>query len=233
MMWLAAAGWGAFGAVSLLIGAWLAVHWRPQARTVGLIMGFGAGTLLGAIAYELIPEESFRNGWSFIAFAIGSVVFFAADRATTGRHKSDASASSSIALGALLDGVPESLVLGMSLAAGGHVSIAFLAVVFLSNLPEALGATSGLRKAGHTTAAIYRMWAGIVLVSAVAAALGYALLRLLPHADGAYVEAFAAGAVLTMLANSMIPEAVKQGRRWTGLLVALGFAVAGVLTLLE
>lgn len=233
MTWLAAAGWGALGAASLLIGAWLAVHWRPQARTVGLVMGFGAGTLLGAITYELIPHGSLRNGWSLVAFAAGAVVFFGTDRAVTGRHKSEAGASKSIVLGALLDGVPESLVLGMSLAAGGKVSVAFLAAVFLSNLPEGLGATTGLRASGQSTGSVYRMWAAIVAVAAVAAAAGYGLLRLLPDADGAYVEAFAAGAVLTMLANSMIPEAVREGRRWTGLLVALGFVVAGLLTLLE
>jgi ZIP family zinc transporter len=231
--WLAAAGWGALGAASLLVGAWLAIHWQPPARTVGLIMGFGAGTLLGAVAYELIPSGSLGNGGSFVGFAAGALVFFGVDRAVTGRQHSDGSASKSIVLGALLDGIPESLVLGMSLAAGGKVSIAFLAAVLLSNLPEALGATSGMLQAGQRTGSIYKMWASIVAVAAVGGAIGYAALRALPHADGAYVEAFAAGAVLTMLANSMIPEAVREGRRWTGLLVALGFAVAGALTLLE
>jgi ZIP family zinc transporter len=121
----------------------------------------------------------------------------------------------------------------MTRAAGGKVSVAFLAAVFLSNLPEGLGVTSGMRKAGQSKGSTYGIWASIVAVSAVCAALGYGLLRLLPHADGSYVEAFDAGAVLTMVANSMIPEAVRGGRRWTGLLVALGFAVAAVLTLLE
>lgn len=232
MNWLAAAGWGALGAVSLLAGAWLAIHWRPAARTVGLIMGFGAGTLLGAIAYELIPAQALGNGWTFAAFAAGALVFFGVDRAVTGRSESGGS-SKSIVLGALLDGIPESLVLGMSLAAGGKVSVAFLAAVFLSNLPEGLGATDGMLKTGQRTGSVYRMWASIVAVAAISAAVGYWVLRALPHANGAYVEAFAAGAVLTMLANSMIPEAVREARRWTGLLVALGFAVAGTLTLLE
>lgn len=232
MNWLAAAAWSALGAASLLIGAWLAVHWRPRTRTVGLIMGFGAGTLLGAIAYELIPSGSLIDAGNVLAFGAGALVFFGVDRAVTGRHR-DEGASRSIVLGALLDGIPESLVLGMGLAAGGKVSVAFLAAVFLSNLPEALGATTGLQKSGRAIGSIYRMWAAIVAVAAIAGALGYALLQWVPQADGSYVEAFAAGAVLTMLIDSMIPEAVREGRRWTGVLGALGFTVSGLLTVLE
>jgi ZIP family zinc transporter len=230
--WLAAAGWGALGASSLLVGAWLAIHWQPPGRTTGLIMGFGAGTLLGAITYELIPAESLGGGWTVIAFAAGALVFYGVDRAVTGRHQSEGSASRSIMLGALLDGIPESLVLGMGLAAGGEVSIAFLVAVFMSNLPEALGATAGMRN-GRSIGSIYRAWGAIVVAAAVSAAIGYVLVDLIPAADGGRVEGFAAGAVLTMLANSMLPEAVREGGRRTGLLVALGFAVAGTLALLE
>jgi ZIP family zinc transporter len=231
---LTAAGWGALGAASLLLGAWFAIHLQPRSRTVGLVLGFGAGALLGAVAYELVPTGSLRNAGSFVAFGAGAAVFFLVDRAVTGRHQPAAgSLSRSIVLGALLDGIPESLVLGMSIAADGKVSVAFLAAVFMSNLPEALGATDGMRCSGQPSARIYRTWAVIVIVSAVCAAVGYRLLRTMPHADGTYVEAFAAGAVLTMLANSMMPEALREGGRWTGLLTALGFAVAGALTALE
>ncbi|NUS73253.1 MAG: ZIP family zinc transporter [Corynebacteriales bacterium] len=232
MTWLAAAGWGALGAAALLLGAWCALRLRPPTKAVGLIMGFGAGTLLGAISYELVPAGSLDMG-SVGAFAIGAVVFFTADRAMTGRHRQSGAESKSIVLGALLDGVPESLVLGMGLAAGGKVSVAFLAAVFLSNLPEALGATAGMRSVGQSSRLIYGIWSGIVVASGVCAALGYWLLEALPNADNGYVEAFAAGAVLTMLASSMIPEAVREGRRLTGLVVTLGFAVAGVLALFE
>jgi ZIP family zinc transporter len=230
---LAAALWAAFGAASLPLGAWLAVHWRPAERTVGLILGFGAGTLLGAIAYELLPTGS-AHGWpTVVAFAAGCLVFFFTERAIAGPVEAHGSAGNAIVLGALLDGVPESLVLGMSLASGGHVSVAFFAAVFLSNLPEALGATAALRESGRSMRTIYRIWGGIVVIAGISGAVGYWILRAVPHADGSYVKAFAAGAVLTMLANSMIPEAVRDGRRYTGLLVALGFAVAGALALIE
>jgi ZIP family zinc transporter len=229
---LAAAFWAGLGAAALPLGAWLAVHWRPSRPTIGLILGFGAGTLLGAIAYELLPTGSGRGWGTAAAFAVGSVVFFLAEHAVAGASGS-AEAGRSIVLGALLDGIPESLVLGISLAAGGQVSVAFFAAVFLSNLPEGLGATSEMQASGQSMRSIYRIWAGIVAVAALSGAIGYGLLRALPHADGSNVKAFAAGAVLTMLANSMIPEAVRGSRRWTGLLVALGFAVAGALTMLE
>jgi zinc transporter, ZIP family len=230
----AAAFWAALGAASLLLGAWLAAHWRPAEGTVGLILGFGAGTLLGAVAYELLPTGS-AHGWGTVAaFGAGCLVFYFVDKAIAGRTASSGGAAGrSIVLGAFLDGIPESTVLGMSLASGGQVSVAFFAAVFLSNLPEALGATAALREGGQSMRTVYRIWIGIVVVAGVAGAVGYWVLQVVPHATGDYVKAFAAGAVLTMLASSMIPEAVRDGGRRTGLTVALGFAIAGALTLLE
>lgn len=231
---LIAAGWGAAGAVSLVIGAWAALRFRPAGSLVGLVMGFGAGALLAAVAYELVPAPALQDGLTFTSLATGALTFFALDRLVTRRQRPGAdTANRSIAIGALLDGVPESLVLGMSLAAGGSVSVAFLVAVFVSNLPEGLGAAAGMRDAGVARRRIYALWWGIVAVSAVCAAIGYGLLRLVPGADGGYVRAFAAGAVLTMLADSMIPEAYRQGGKLTGLLTVLGFAVAGGLSLLE
>jgi ZIP family zinc transporter len=196
-------------------------------------MGFGAGALLAAVAYELVPPGALDNGGIFVSLGAGALVFFALDRIVTRRQRPGAdTANRSIALGALLDGVPESTVLGMGLAAGGMVSVAFLVAVFVSNLPEGLGASAGMRASGTPARRIYLVWWGIVAVSAVSAALGYAVLRLIPGADGSLVRAFAAGAVLTMLADSMVPEAYEQGGKLTGLLTVLGFTVAGLLTLL-
>jgi ZIP family zinc transporter len=136
-------------------------------------------------------------------------------------------------LGTLLDGVPESLVLGMGLAVGGAVSASFLVAVFVSNLPEAVGGTVALRAAGTAPPAILRIWGGLVLASGAAAALGYALVRALPGADGTYAQAFAAGAVLTMLADTMMPEAFEHGGKPVALLTVLGFLLAGLLSTLE
>ncbi len=227
---LIAALWGAAGAVSLVIGAWVAVHRRPPEGKVGLVMGFGSGALIAAVAYELVPHGNEPSVWAFIALAGGALVFFFVDRAASA--SSGGSADRSIVVGALLDGIPESLVLGMGVAAGGHVSIAFLAAVFISNMPESLGATSGMLASGRTPGQAYRIWWSIVAVAAVSAAAGYGILQLLPEADGRYAEAFAAGSVLAMLTTSMVPEAYKRGGQATGLMTALGFAVAGALSAL-
>ncbi|MFD9356974.1 ZIP family metal transporter [Streptomyces sp. NPDC060031] len=227
---LFAALWGAAGAVSLVIGAWVAVHRRPPKRQVGLVMGFGSGALIAAVAYELVPPGGELSLWAFIALAGGAVVFFFVDRAASA--SSTGSADRSIVIGALLDGVPESMVLGMGVAAGGHVSIAFLVAVFLSNMPESLGATSGMLASGKTPRQAYRTWWSLVAVAAASAAVGYGILQLLPEADGHFAEAFAAGSVLAMLATSMMPEAYQRGGKATGLLTVLGFAVAGILSAL-
>lgn len=188
---LVAALWGAVGAVSLVIGAWVAVHRRPPKRHVGLVMGFGSGALIAAVAYELVPPGLEPSVWAFLALAGGALLFFFVDRVASASAKG--SADRSIVVGALLDGIPESLVLGMGVAAGGHVSIAFLAAVFISNMPESLGATSGMIASGGTPRRAYRTWWSLVAVAAVAAAAGYGIVQLLPEADGRYAEAFRAG----------------------------------------
>jgi ZIP family zinc transporter len=225
--------WGALAASSLLVGAWIAVRMHPSLQLVGRILGFGAGTLIAAVAYDLVPKHSYRSAWIFLAFALGALVFFGTDWAI-GRHSTGgADSGRSVVLGSLLDGIPESAVLGMGLAAGGKISVAFLVAVFVSNLPEALGATSGMTSGGQRPTQIYRTWTLIVLVSGLAAAAGYGIVQLIPGSDGSYVEAFAAGAVLTMLANSMMPDAYKEGGRLAGLFTVLGFAVAGALSLAQ
>ncbi|MCW6003544.1 ZIP family zinc transporter [Micromonospora sp. CPCC 205371] len=229
----AAAGWGALASSSLLLGAWFAIRARPGDRLVGWVMAVGAGALLGAVAYELVPKGLHLDGWVFAALGAGAAAFYLADRAVTGRTQAGATAGRSIALGALLDAVPESVVLGMGIAAGGGVSIAFLAAVFLSNLPEALGASAGMARNGQASGRIYRMWAVIVAVSGLCAAAGYGVLRLVPAAGGRYVQAFAAGAVLTMLADLMMAEGFTEGGRLGGPLTVAGFAIAGALTTLE
>lgn len=245
---LAAALWALLAASSLLVGAFVALTFSVPTRVVGQAMGFGAGALVGSLAYELIPHTSVSEAWIWFWFGSGAITFFVADglveryaarpRPRRGGAATDASAGPTggggvqIALGALLDGVPESLVLGMGIAVGGTVSIGFLVAVFVSNVPESLS-SAGSMQADRSAASIYRLWLGIALASAIAGAAGYGIATHLPGVDGTMVQAFAGGAVLTMLADSMFPEAFEDGGRTVGLLTALGFAVAAVLTTLE
>lgn len=221
--------WATIAASSLLLGAVVAERFQVSRALVGPAMGFGAGALISALAYELIPDARVNDLGVWLAFAIGALLYYGLDTLIERRM---ATAGLSIVLGALLDGIPESLVLGLSVAVGGSVNIGFLVAVFVSNGPESLSATVDLRQT-HTAAWIYRLWLAIVLVSGLAGALGVLAAQQLPTADGRYVQAFAAGAVLTMVADSMMPQAYTRGGRPVALLTALGFAIAAVLTLLD
>jgi zinc transporter, ZIP family len=136
--------WAAAAAASLVVGAWLARRFTISRRVVGAAMGFGAGALVGALAYELIPTSNVSDGWIWSSFGVGALVFYGADTLLERQDKGGGTegAGLTIALGALLDGVPESTVLGMSVAVGGSVSVGFLVAVFMSNVPESLSATA-------------------------------------------------------------------------------------------
>jgi ZIP family zinc transporter len=235
----AAALWGVLAASSLLIGAGLALWLRPSNRIVGLVMGFGAGALISAVAYELAPEAAQGDAPVALGLALGALAFFVGDWLIDRRggeqrksidSEAQAGAGQAIFLGTLLDGVPESLVLGMGMAQGGAVGLSFLVAVFVSNLPEAMAATSSMRDAGQPHRTILAMWLGLVAASGVAAALGYAVSVQIPGVEGDFVQAFAAGAILTMLADTMMPEAFEHGGRAVGLVTVLGFVVSAALT---
>jgi zinc transporter, ZIP family len=204
-------------------------------------MAFGAGVLISAVAFELFLDAKDAvedNAWIAVGLFAGALTFFVGDEVIDrmggeGRKSMGGAQASgvglAIVLGIVLDGIPESFVIGMNLLSGEGIGLAFLAAVFLSNLPESAAASSGLKKAGWRDVRIYEMWALVTIVAGVAAALGY---RLLGDASGntiAFVLAFAAGAILTMLADTMMPEAFEKGGRAAGLLTTLGFAVAVLL----
>jgi zinc transporter, ZIP family len=232
-----AALWAFLGAVSLLIGTELAFLLRPGQRAIGLVMAFGAGAMISAVSFELV-EEAVEAGAPVLAtlgLALGAVTFYVGDLlidraggAARKRSTGEQSAGSPLAivLGAALDGVPESMIVGLSLILGGGVSVSFVAATFLSNLPEAMAATTGLRQAGWRRSAIRRLWFLVVAVSVAAGMFGYLLFDVLSGSTGAFVQAFAAGALLTMLADTMMPEAFEFGGRPVGLLTVAGFAVA-------
>ena len=234
---LEAAFWGLVGGGALLVGALVGLLVPTSQRTIGLIMGFGAGVLISALAFEL-TDEAFRRGGADavgVGLALGALAFFGADelidrrggdgRKASGGEQSGGTAGA-IVVGALMDGIPESVAIGVSLLGGEGVGVAVVAAVFLSNVPEALSAATGLQKAGHSRRWICGLWGLVALASAAAAALGYALLGdASPNLVGG-IQAFAAGAILVMLADTMMPEAFRYGGKAVGLVTALGFALA-------
>ena len=250
---LEAAWWGFVGGAALLVGALMGLYLKVGLRAIGLVMAFGAGVLISAVAFEL-TEEAYRSAGSSAAalgLAAGSVTFFTGDwlidRQGGHRRKSPvhggvragsasggskaaggAAAASGMALvlGALLDGIPESAAIGISLLGGGGVGVAMVAAVFLSNIPESMSATTGLKASGRSTGWILGLWALVVGASTLASVAGYALLGGASEETVAFIQTFAAGAILTMLADTMMPEAVEHAGRLVGLLTVLGFAVA-------
>jgi len=241
---LQAGFWGLVAGFALLVGAVVGLTVPIGQRTIGLVMGFGAGVLISALAFEL-TEEAFRlAGFDAVAvgLALGAVAFFLADLAVDrrgggGRKRSsgeqEGGSAKAIAAGALLDGVPESIAIGISLVGGGTVGLAVVAAVFLSNVPESLSAAVGLRKAGHSVGYVLGLWGGVMLVSGLAAAVGCGLLGGVGEDPIATIQAFAAGAILTMLADTMMPESFEHGGPAAGLVTVLGFALAFLLTTLE
>jgi zinc transporter, ZIP family len=227
----AALGWGALAASSLVIGALLSIARDWPERLVGLVLAFGAGALIAAVSFELAEEgvEIGGAGPVGIGFALGALTYFVLDGLVE-RGRSDPAAA--LALGAFLDGIPEQLVLGLGLAAGEEVSIGLLGAIFVSNLPEAIGSATEMRAEGRRSETILRLWIAVAVVCTLASVAGYAIADSLSGELEGGFNGFAAGALLVMLADSMIPEARKAGRV-TGLATALGFAVAAALSSLS
>jgi zinc transporter, ZIP family len=236
--------WGLVAGSSLLIGGLVALFAGLRVRVLGLVMAFGAGVLISAVSFELVEEASATGRLSTVALGLfaGALVFFlgdaAIDRMGGGERKSMGGAQASgsayaIVLGIVLDGIPESMVIGLGLLEGGSVSAAVIVAVFLSNLPEAIAATSGLASAGWQRRKVLGLWMLVMLVTAVASLAGYALFDAASDEAVAFVLAFAGGAVLTMLADTMMPEAFEHGGKLAGLATTLGFAVAFAVSALE
>jgi ZIP family zinc transporter len=225
----AALGWGALAASSLIIGAVLGLAGRWPERLVGLVLAFGAGALISAVSFDLAEEGGRLGGPGTVGvgLAAGALTYYLADRAL---ERGSTGTGTALALGAFLDGIPEQMVLGLGLAAGEGVSVGLLAAIFISNLPEAIGSAGAMRGAGRRPGAIRRLWALIAVVCAAATVLGFGLADATGGDLRAAIDGFAAGALLVMLIDSMIPDAASKAGRAGGLVTVLGFAVAAGLS---
>jgi ZIP family zinc transporter len=211
-------GWGALAASSLALGALIGLARPWPGQVIGLVLGFGAGALISAVSFELAEDGVEIAGGLPVAIglAVGALTYFVA--------------SGALALGAFLDGIPEQLVLGIGLAGGDTVSIGLLAAIFVSNLPEGAGGATELKAAGRSRKQVLRLWVAVAVACALATPVGYALMDITSDEFQGGINGFAAGALLVMLVDSMIPDATEKAGRTTGLVTTLGFAVAAGLS---
>ncbi|MCM5570819.1 ZIP family zinc transporter [Burkholderiaceae bacterium FT117] len=225
---------GALAALPLMLGAWLALRRSLPGRLVGLVAAFGAGALICAITFELVLDAVARGGPVALGFwlAAGAIAYFLGSELLERRVRSGAAASRGIAIlmGAMLDGIPESFILGLSIATGTGLSVPFLLAVVISNFPEGMASAAELRgQPGFSDRRILVMWGIVIAVSALAAAVGATVSASGNAGAVAAAEAFAAGALLTMLIDDLVPEARERGGLGAGLVSVMGFAVAFVL----
>ncbi len=243
-MW-ASFGWGTLAASTLVIGAILAIVFRISVRWIGLITAFGVGVLISAVAFDLVEEAAntaTANQSVYLGIFAGCGVFFGGDwlidRSGGSQRKDPAGAQKdgsalAIVLGSVLDGIPESMVIGLTIYAGGEVGAAYLSAVFISNLPESISSTTGLVSGGWKKARVLWMWIGITLVSGLASLAGYSFFQHSSPNTVAFVLAFAAGAILTMLSDTMMPQAYEHGGKLVGVVTTLGFATAFLIHTLD
>ncbi|MBO9531997.1 MAG: ZIP family metal transporter [Solirubrobacteraceae bacterium] len=249
--------WGLVAASSLAIGGLLGVArtWPP--RWIGLVLAFGAGALISAVSFDLAEEGGQLGGFDVLAggLAAGALTYYLLDRVVdrptkrrggtrddgdgdggqaggdaAGGDQAGGGGGGALALGSLLDGIPEQMVLGIGLAAGDGVSLSLLIAIFVSNLPEAIGGSADLRKASRSPGEIRQLWFGVAAICAISTIVGYAIADTASRDVQGAIDGFAAGSLLVMLIDSMVPEASRQGGRAAGLVTVLGFAVAAALT---
>jgi ZIP family zinc transporter len=238
-----AIGWGALAASSLVIGAALSFAREWSMRQVGYVLAFGAGALISAVSFELAAEGIEVGGAPItgLGLGVGAITYYLLDgliarRHSTGRGRKgrmENGSGTALALGAFLDGIPEQLVLGINIAAGGGVGVSLLVAIFVSNLPEALGSADDMAKQGKPRERILRLWLLVAAICALASLVGYLLADAVSGNAKAAIDGFAAGALLVMLIDSMIPDARKDAGRGAGLVTVLGFAVAAGLSSLS
>jgi ZIP family zinc transporter len=246
--WLEAGFWGFVAGAALLIGAFIGFFVKVPVRVIAAIMAFGSGILISALSFDLM-DEAYKSGGldsSAAGFIAGAVLFTginfllakkgAKHRKRSGHQqpkKGDSGSGITLAVGALIDGIPESIVIGLSMLQGGTVSTVAVIAIFLSNLPEGLSSAAGMKNAGRKAIYVFSVWGIIAVISGLSSVAGYTLFQNMSPDVIAASTALAAGAILAMIVDTMIPEAFEQTHNFAGLITVIGFLIAFFLTKID
>jgi ZIP family zinc transporter len=226
---LEAFGWGFLAQSSLLIAGLLVCWVTVPTKVVGILGGFGAGAMIAAVSFDLLPEaEAHIELWQTgLWMLVGVAVFLLADQFVERRFGSEgAGGAMGIVVGSVVDGVPESAILGIQVGIGITISLGFVAAVFISNIPQAVAPSADLAASGWGPRKLGRLWLLVVLACGVAAALGFLGTDLTGAVVGDRAAALAAGGLLAMLTNSLIPFSFERGGSLAGAATALGFCLS-------
>ena len=250
-LWLQAAGWGLLSASGLLVGAVGGYYTWLQHRTIARVMTFGAGVLLAVVAVDLVIDARGATSlhWTVIGLLCGAAAFSSVNWLLSRRgakHRKrcgecveqpdeteQPGSGLAIAAGTFLDGVPEGVVLGVSVLQQGAPGLGTVTAFFLANIPEALSSSAGMRRAVRSARYVFGVWIGIALMISLVAAAGGFVLQGTGSAVGATVDAFAAGSILAVVSETMIPEAFHGSPQFNGLLLVVGFVALLILSVLS
>lgn len=235
--------WGGFTGIALIVGSVIGYFGRLNQRVVAGVMAFGSGALISALSFELVEKAYLKGGILFtgMGFIIGAFVYSVANlfvskygakhrKRSTVIHRAEQEPFRnndwSIAIGALIDGIPESIVIGLSMIKGGKISMITIAAVFISNLPEGLSSSAGMKKNRKSWQYVLTIWISIALVSALCSGAAFLFLQNLNLSFIALISASAAGAILAMIVDTMIPEAFAETHNFAGFITVIGFLSA-------
>ena len=247
-VWLQAGLWGGVAGGALLLGAAVGYRFSLPKKVIAGVMAFGSGVLISALSFDLMEEAYQQAGLmpTVIGFIAGALIYSGANallsrqgakhrkrssRQPAGGEAGAGDGGNAIAVGALLDGIPESMAIGLTMLAGGGVNLATVVAIFISNIPEGLSSSAGMKAAGRSASYIFGLWFAIAVASGLASLVGYTVFSGVPAEVQAAITALAAGAMLAMLSETMIPEAFEGTHGWAGIITCAGFACAFVLTM--